>query len=154
MASAPFVWASRSDGLTVASPGSYALGDRFAGTHRGRPGSWADRDPSCTRPALGASEPDLDPNPQELRQHLDDAKLGGRDRRVGTCPFPGPGDIAAMQALGLQDADAPVRRELPESAHLGSGDDAVLEDTIEKGQVRHGRILISGNPERDADPRT
>jgi hypothetical protein len=37
-----------------------------------------------------------------------------------------------MHALSLQDADAPLGRESPESAHLGIGDDAVLEDTIEK----------------------
>ena len=98
--------------------------------------------------------PDLDRNTQELRQHLDVSKLGGRDGRVGTCPFPGLGDIAAMQALSLQDADAPLGRESPESAYLGIGDDTVLEDTIEKAQVHLGGILIAGRPERDADRST
>jgi hypothetical protein len=98
--------------------------------------------------------PDLDRNTQELRQHLDVSKLGGCDGRVGTRPFPGPGDIPAMQARSLQDADAPLGRESPESGHLGIGDDAVLQDTIEKAQVCHCGILIAGRPEGDADRST
>jgi hypothetical protein len=91
----------------------------------------------------------LDRNAQELRQVLDVSKLGGRDGRIGTRQFPRPSDIAAMQTLGLQTADAPVGRELPEPAHLGIGDDAVIQDTIQKAQVRYGGSVRP--VERDAN---
>jgi hypothetical protein len=53
-----------------------------------------------------------------------------------------------MQTGGFQRADAPVGRELPEPAHLGSGDAAVRHHVV---QVRHGGIAIRGRLESDAD---
>jgi hypothetical protein len=56
-----------------------------------------------------------------------------------------------MQTGGFQRADAPVGRELPEPAHLGSGDAAVRHHVVQEVQVRHGGIAIRGRLESDAD---